>query len=95
VGADCALAVFKGCHLRFFAYPDARGRLCLVCVERADGVDMFELLVEFGEPIPESTTSTGSSGNFSPRLTAAPYTEALPGFSRWLAEPPALTLKRG
>ena len=24
-----------------------------MCVERSDGTDMFELLVEFGEPIPD------------------------------------------
>ena len=49
----CALAVFRGAHLRFYAYPDASGRRCVVCVERPDGSDVFQVLVELDEPIPD------------------------------------------
>ena len=49
----CALGVFKGAHLRFFAYPCADARLVLIVVESADGADLFQQLVEFGEPIPD------------------------------------------
>ena len=48
-----ALAALKGCHLRFFAYPHASGRLCLVCIEQSDGTDALQQLVELGEPIPD------------------------------------------
>ena len=48
----CALVAFKGCHVRFFAYPDAGGRLCLVCVERPDGTDVLQVLAELEAPIP-------------------------------------------
>ena len=49
-----ALAAFKGhsVHLRFFAYPHASGRLCLVCVERPDGTDVLQVLAELDGPIP-------------------------------------------
>lgn len=49
----CALAVFKNAHLRFYPYPNASGRLCLVCVESGDGNDLFRQLVELAEPIPD------------------------------------------
>jgi hypothetical protein len=48
-----ALGVFKGCHRRFFAYPDPSGRRCVVCVERPDGTDVFQVLAELDGPIPD------------------------------------------
>jgi hypothetical protein len=58
-----ALAVFRGCHLRFYAYPDARRRLCLVSVER-DGTDLLQQLVELAEPIPNIEDEHGIERQF-------------------------------
>ena len=45
-----ALAVFRGAHLRFFAYPDDERRRCVVCLER-DGSDVLQVLVKLDGPI--------------------------------------------
>jgi hypothetical protein len=58
-----ALAVFRGCHLRFYAYPDERRRLCLICIER-DGTDVLQQLVELGEPIPDVADEHGIERQF-------------------------------
>ena len=59
-----ALAVFKGCHLRFFGYPDASGRRCVVCVERPDGTDVLQVLAELDEPIPDVDDEHGIERQF-------------------------------